>query len=187
MRKISKKLILILIVALLINVLCITNVNARDNYAYVAVTDDIGSTYSENDRKTAARYYRSLRYNVGTSTDPTKTELWENLYADVQFFSTHGDWDRIMFKDTGILAGEGKMWCGLDHIGTDEVHWDADTILVTYSACKTAQNLDSGLAYKTAERGAELVLGFRNEIYALDATLWNEYYNASLASGCRSI
>lgn len=177
----------ILFSILIINIITISKVEARDNYAYIAVSDDIGSTYAEQDKNTTSSLYSLLKYNVGTNVDPSKTVLWENLYADVQFFSTHGDWDRIIFHNTGIKVGSGGQWYGIDHIGTDEVHWDADTILVTYSACKTAQNLDSGLSYKTAERGADVVVGFRNEIYSADAVLWNKYYNTALATGYRCI
>ena len=32
--------------------------------------------------------------------------------------------------------------------GTNDVHWDADTDLVIYLACYTAQDLENGLARK---------------------------------------
>ena len=67
--------------------------------------------------------------------------------------------------------------------GTNDVHWDADTDLVIYLACYTAQDLENGLARKTMDRGAENVIGWRRRIWADDANEWANYFSASIAAG----
>ena len=180
---IIKLFTLILVIILILNIICITNVKARDNYAYAACNSDLG-TYAQQAINNANSMYLMLKYNAYSKKDPNKSELWKNLYADVQYFFVHGDWDRIIFPETGILAGSGGMWFGLDHIGTDDVNWDTDTILVTYVGCNTSRDDNySGISGKTCERGANLVLGFRNKITNIDAMEWSRYYNAALATG----
>lgn len=166
------------------------NVLARDNFAFSVATavSDLNTVQDMND---AANAYANAGYHSYGVTDPTSQELWENLYADVQFFSAHGNVNNVQFTETGIAVGDTRpLDCSGKikyFIGTNAVHWDADTILVTYSSCNSAganNNKDpNSIVYKTAERGASVVLGFRDTIEAPSATAWASRYNQKLGEG----
>lgn len=185
----SKKYIQIMIVILLILVWSTIfffnyKIYARDNYAYAASSYTTTKEIADQTVNGARYYMGKVGYRTGQHIDPSKQTLWENLYADVQIFLSHGDWDRITFKNTGILAGASQNWVGLDHIGTNDVHWDTDTILVTYMSCNGSKdNNPNGLAGKTANRGADIVVGFRQEINAYSAMLWCDAFMSALARG----
>lgn len=185
LKKIAKILMIILLVIIWSIMPFMSNkVYARDNYAYSA-SSYTTKQYIANQTISDTRYYMGKAgYNTGGDIDPSRQRLWENLYADVQIFLSHGDWDRITFANTGILAGASQNWVGKDHIGTDDVHWDADTILVVYSSCYSSKDNNlNGLSGKTALKGADIVIGFRDEIPDLSALLWNETFMSELANG----
>lgn len=184
----SKKIFNIMVIALLILVCMMSTMNykvyGRDNYAYAASSYTTDKEYADQTVNGARYYMQKVGYRTGQHIDPSKQTLWENLYADVQIFLSHGDWDRITFKNTGILAGASQNWVGLDHIGTNDVHWDADTILVTYMSCNGSKdNNRNGLAGQTSQRGADCVVAFREEIHSLSAMLWCDAFMSSLARG----
>lgn len=165
-----RKIVYVLIIMLLMLSILIASLNykiyARDNYAYSASSYTTKQNIANQTISDTRYFMGKAGYRTGGNIDPSKQTLWENLYADVQIFLSHGDWDRITFADTGILAGASQNWIGIDHIGTDDVHWDADTILVLYTSCYGSKdNNVNGLAEKTAYRGADIVIGFRDKIH----------------------
>lgn len=176
------KLIVVTFLITLILVLSSSKVIGRDNYAFSAgtVSDDINTKQDILDSSNA---YSNAGYRVGAILDPSKQQLWENLYADVQFFSTHGNVQWINFVNSGIAVGDTNDF----YIGTNAVHWDADTILVTYSSCNSAgangNNDTNSIACKTAERGADVVVGFRKEIDVGSSRNWANRYNTRLSQG----
>lgn len=157
-------------------------VMARNNYAFSAGTtlDNINTVQDINDSSNA---YATAGYRTYSMVDPTYAKLAENLYADVQFFSTHGNLDFINFKKCGIQVGNSNSI----YIGTNSINWNDDTILVTYSSCNSAgkegNSSTDSISYKTAEKGANVVVGFRNTIDSGSATNWAKRYNNRLAQG----
>ncbi len=182
--KFGIRLLIVLLVAILImNITFSTNVRARDNYAYIVASSYYFDSAADYVRSKLPFWYGRLKYNVGTDSDPTPTEFWESLYADVQYLYGHGDWDRFWTKNVGLIVGDGRKYDGRHHFGTNDVHWDTDTILVVYAACKTAENLEDGLAVETCRSGADNVIGWRNPIWSDHAAYWGEYFAASVATG----
>lgn len=159
-----------------------SQVMARNNYAFSAGTtlDNINTVQDINDSSNA---YATAGYRTYSMVDPTYAKLAENLYADVQFFSTHGNLDFINFKNCGIQVGNSNSI----YIGTNSVNWNNDTILVTYSSCNSAgtggNSSTDSISCKTAESGANVAVGFRNTIDAGSATNWAKRYNNRLAQG----
>ena len=133
--------------------------------------------------KDAVNSYYIAGYHSHGAIDPTTQALWENLYADVQFFSCHGNVNLIRFANSGIRVGNSS---GI-YIGTNSVHWDFDTILVTYSSCNSGginNNVDSNsIVAATANRGANVTVGWRTPINPYSATSWNKRYNEKLSQG----
>lgn len=177
----KKTLLSILLIVILLITLS-TSVMARDNYAFSAGTT-AGGINTIQDINDASNAYRTAGYRTYSMGDPSQQRLWENLYADVQFFSTHGNVQFINFSNCGIHVGDTNSY----YIGTNAVHWDADTILVTYSSCNSAgadgNNDVNSITCKTAERGATVSVGFRNTIDAGSSKNWAKRYNDRLAQG----
>lgn len=163
---------------------------ARDNFAFSVATQYDGLNTIQ-DMNNAANAYAAAGYHSYGVTDPTPQALWENLYADVQFFSSHGNVNHVQFSETGIVVGNSGNYVvdGVTKyfIGTNAVHWDADTILVTYSSCNSAgannNNDTNSITCKTAERGATVTVGFREKINAGSSENWNARYNQKLSEG----
>lgn len=176
----------IVILIFLTNIICVNSIGARNNTAVIVTSNTLTSEYAQQYINGNSSLYTMLGYNVVKHIDPSKTQLFADLWSEVQLLCTHGDWDRILYKNIGLLAGKGGMWYGTEHIGTDDVYWN-NVRLVTYMACKTAERLDSGLCYKTMEGGADVVVGFRENIYVLDAIAWSKYFNGALSTGMRNI
>lgn len=179
----TKLITVVIIVILLTNVIFFTNVKARDNTVYI-----MGTSYYFGNAATylidkLPFWYRRLNYNVITQDNPTTSEFWESLYADVQILDGHGDWDRFWSKDTGLIVGDSRTYDGKYHYGTNDVHWQYDTLLVVYLACQTAKNTENGLAAKTCESGADNVIGWSETVYSDDLAYWSDYFSASLAAG----
>lgn len=162
-------------------------VAARDNTALsVGTIQNLLDTTEAG--KAAATSYHNAGYTSYYGTDLSKNTLYSYLYADVQFFSAHGASNRIIFKESGIIVGEDGFGTSdgvtRGYIGTNNVHWDADTILVTYTSCSSAKdNSWDTIAGKTCQRGANTVIGFRKDINALSSTPWTKRYNEKLAEG----
>ena len=167
-----------------------SSVQARDNFA-LSVATQFNGLNTVQDMNNAANSYADAGYHSYGITDPTAQQLWENLYADVQFFSTHGGLNNIEFSQTGIIVGDTGNYningTTKQMIGTNAVHWDADTILVTYSSCRSAGENDqsnaNSITAQTAQRGADVAVGFRDDINSGSSTNWNERYNERLAAG----
>lgn len=183
------KLTLIVLLIMLLICSLVRYVSARDNFAFsVATQSGINTVQDMND---AANAYYAAGYHSYGLTDPSTQTLWENLYADVQFFASHGDVNNVQFAESGIVVGNtGYYDCGgttKQLIGTNAVHWDADTILVTYSSCNSAgannNNDTNSITCKTAEKGATVAVGFRGEINTGSATNWDKRYNQKLGEG----
>lgn len=180
----TKLLIIILVVMFLSNLIFLTNVKGRDNTTYL-----MGSSYYFGNASTYILdklpfWYRNcLGYNIISQDNPTTTQFWESLYADVQILDGHGDWDRFIAKNVGIITGNGRDIDGKHYFGTNDVHWKYDTDLVIYLACKTAQDLENGLAMKTLESGAQNVIGWLGPIRSDDAAYWANYFSASAGAG----
>lgn len=68
--------------------------------------------------KDAVNSYYIAGYHSHGAIDPTTQALWENLYADLQFFSCHGNVNLIRFANSGIRVGN---FSGI-YIGTNSVH-----------------------------------------------------------------
>lgn len=181
-------------------------VMARDNFAYAAGIQDKGSIYpiaddfdSMDSCLNAMRAYQNAGYNVSGHLNPTKQTLWENLYASVQFFMGHASTQHINFKYSGIIGGidrviditeKGKVkYENVEFIGTNNIHWDADTILVTYAGCNTAGT--NGIATQdtpsitrtTVLEGATGALGFKDTVNVFSLQTWCDRYNQKLGEG----
>lgn len=178
----KKKTLLSILLIIILLITLSTSVMARDNYAFSAGTTS-GGINTIQDINDASNAYRNAGYRTYSMGDPSQQRLWENLYADVQFFSTHGNVQFINFSNCGIHVGDTNSY----YIGTNAVHWDADTILVTYSSCNSAgangNNDVNSITCKTAERGATVSVGFRNTIDAGSSKNWAKRYNDRLAQG----
>lgn len=125
--------------------------------------------------------------------------MWENLYATVQYFGGHGSVNLILVGGTtgisnggdrtsNVTADNGKTtFENVQFIGTDSVHWDADTDLVSYVACNTAGTNNTvasdSLARSTCARGATVVLGYTTEIHRVSVPNWSNRYNEKLGQG----
>ena len=183
---IKKKVLIILSIFICLIFLFTTSVRARDNFA-LAVGTEFGGINTKMDMINARTAYSGVGFRSSGLIDPGVVELWENLYADVQFFATHGDFNHIQFANSGILIDDGGVYGGKSYIGTNAVHWDYDTMLVTYATCnssgKNNQIDNNSIAYKTAIRGADIVVGFRNEIDTDSCTKWSKLYNQAMSVG----
>ncbi len=180
----TKLCIIAILVILIFNMLFNTNIKARDNTAYVMSSKYYFGTDADNVVSRIPFWYRRVDYNVIAHQDPSKTDFWESLYADVQYLYGHGDWDRFWTKNVGLIVGNGRVYDGIHHFGTNDVHWDTDTILVVYAACLTSKDDNSnGLAAKTCERGADNVIGWRNKIWSDDCYSWGNNFSQGLALG----
>lgn len=200
------KLLCFGVIIILLNIIG-TPVFARDNYAYAAGiqhnTDNLIPWLDDfdamDDCLDAMRAYQNAGYDVGGHINPPKQIFWENLYATVQFFAGHGNTDHINFTSTGIIEGndrtvdfyqDGKLaFENCQMVGTNSVHWDADTILVTYSGCNTAGT--NGVATAETEsitrstvlRGSTAALGFTEKINVFTMDDWSARYNQKLGEG----
>lgn len=187
---IKKKSTIFFTIAVLFTIIILINsstiVLGRDNYAI-----GIGSVEGDLDTRQyvseAITAYKSAGYRVYGVANPGKQHLWEQLYADVQFFNGHGSEDWVTTAISGIIVGSDKKYGNKDCIGTDTVHWDADTILVIYASCEGAgsngYNNANSVARKTAQRGADVVIAWRSTINSESTGQWTKRYNDALASG----
>lgn len=162
----------------------------RDNYAIGIATIEDNGEFLWDSRASISEIitaYNRAGYRVYGVGNPGKQHLWEQLYADVQCFLCHGNQDCVVTAISGIVAGSDRMYGNKDCIGTDSVHWDADTILVIYGSCQGAG--DNGVinknsvGYKTAVRGAQVVMAWRSSVNIPNLEKWTKYYNNRLADG----
>ena len=183
---IKKKVFIILSIFICLIFLLTTSVSARDNFA-LAVGTEFGGINTRKDMRDARTSYSGAGFRSSGLMDPGVVELWENLYADVQFFATHGNVNHIQFANSGIMIDDGGIHGGKQYIGTNAIHWDYDTMLVTYATCNSSgkdnQIDNNSIAYKTAIRGADIVVGFRNEIDTSSCTEWSKRYNQAMSVG----
>lgn len=183
----TKLITIILVVIFFTNLIFLANVKGRDNTTYIVSTNYYIGSYANDLLSKMPFWYRNIGYNVTTHSDPSISEFWEKLYADVQILNGHGQPGYYFTKNTGLIVGNGidatENGNKMHLFGTNDVHWDADTDLVIYLACYTAQDLENGLARKTMDRGAENVIGWRRRIWADDANEWANYFSASIAAG----
>ena len=163
---------------------------ARDNYAIgIATIDDEGGFLwdTRNSISQVIGAYSRAGYRVYGVGNPGKQHLWEQLYADVQCFLCHGNPDCVVTAVSGIVAGSDRTYNGRECIGTDSVHWDADTILVVYGSCQAMGNdgviSENSVGYKTGVRGARVVVGWRSSIEISSVEEWTINYNNRLADG----
>ena len=191
---IKKKSIVFFIISVLVTVILLFElagvVLARDNYAIGIATIEDNGEFLWDSRASISEIitaYNRAGYRVYGVGNPGKQHLWEQLYADVQCFLCHGNQDCVVTAISGIVAGSDRMYGNKDCIGTDSVHWDADTILVTYGSCQGAG--DNGVinknsvGYKTAVRGAQVVMAWRSSVNIPNLEKWTKYYNNRLADG----
>lgn len=181
----------ILLVLLFVFTLFSSNVLASQNLAYSVATQSggINTIQMMND---AAYSYLDTGYHTYGVTDPEPGDFNEYLYADVQFFVTHGGTDNVQFSKTGICVGNTKTLT-IDGVskkfwGTNSINWSGSgTLLVTYLSCNDAGVNNTpdrnSISYKTAERGAQVTLGFREEIVLGSAENWAKRYNERLGQG----
>ncbi len=191
---IKKKSIVFFIISVLVTVILLFElagvVLARDNYAIGIATIEDNGEFLWDSRASISEIitaYNKAGYRVYGVGNPGKQHLWEQLYADVQCFLCHGNQDCVVTAISGIVAGSDRMYGNKDCIGTDSVHWDADTILVIYGSCQGAG--DNGVinknsvGYKTAVRGAQVVMAWRSSVNIPNLEKWTKYYNNRLADG----
>ena len=191
---IKKKSIVFFIISVLVTVILLFElagvVLARDNYAIGIATIEDNGEFLWDSRTSISEIitaYNRAGYRVYGVGNPGKQHLWEQLYADVQCFLCHGNQDCVVTAISGIVAGSDRMYGNKDCIGTDSVHWDADTILVIYGSCQGAG--DNGVinknsvGYKTAVRGAQVVMAWRSSVNIPNLEKWTKYYNNRLADG----
>ncbi len=159
-KKIFKSIITVVSIIIILGLS--TTVYGRDNLAFSAgTTNGINTVEDVND---AMNSYSNAGYRRYSCIDPSRDTLWSYLYADVQFFPTHGSLTSISFTNSGIRVGNDSG----NYIGTNSVHWDADTILVTYASCQgagTNNNFsENSITYQTALRGSDVAVGFRDSV-----------------------
>lgn len=189
----KRSIIFLSIIVLLTVIMLFTSsgvVFGRDNYAIgIATVEDNGEFLldTRGSVSEAITAYSRAGYRVYGVGNPGKQHLWEQLYADVQFFNCHGNQDCVVTAISGIVVGSDRMYSNKDCIGTDSVHWDADTILVIYGACQGAGNNgvinNNSVAYKTAVRGAQVVMAWRSSVGSDSLRDWTRNYNNRLADG----
>ena len=183
---ILKKISILIIICIILLSLSV-NTLARDNFALGVGTIDNKGITTTQDVEDALTVYLNAGYNVYGVADPGLQHFWEQLYADIQFFSSHGDVNSITFKESGIVAGNTRYYNEIPCIGTNIVNWGADTILVIYSSCESAGTngvaSTNSIAYKTALRGSEVVIGWRSAIQLQSARIWTQCFNLALGSG----
>ena len=202
---IKTKILALTIMVILISGLLSTysGVFARSNWAYAAglkydIPDNIFDMDPTNQCVNALNAYQNAGFSVGGHINPTKQILWENLYATVQYFNGHGNVDLLLLGNTGIINGADrtmnvttdngkKTFENVQFIGTNTVHWDADTDLVSYLACNTAGVNNSvasdSLARSTCYRGATVVFGYTSEVHTVSLGSWSDRYNEKLGQG----
>ena len=191
---IKKKSIVFFIISVLVTVILLFElagvVLARDNYAIGIATIEDNGEFLWDSRASISEIitaYNRAGYRVYGVGNPGKQHLWEQLYADVQCFLCHGNQDCVVTAISGIVAGSDRMYGNKDCIGTDSVHWDADTILVIYGSCQgTGDNgviNKNSVGYKTAVRGAQVVMAWRSSVNIPNLEKWTKYYNNRLADG----
>lgn len=201
--KLRKGLCILLLFLMVISIS--TGVYARDNFAYAAgiqynldnLIPWIDDFDAYDDCYNAMVAYQNAGYNVAGHTNPSKETLWTNLYATVQFFVGHGSTQFITFEDSGIVLGSdlttdisikgNQTLEDVQFVGTESVHWDADTILVTYSCCDGAGTngviADRSLVRATCEEGADVTVGFTNTVHPMYMDDWTDRYNQQLGAG----
>ena len=180
----KRKIANILFVIMIIVFTFYTPIFARDNTALSVATAYEEKTNTLDACNNAAQCYYDAGYTSYIGCDLDASMLYSYLYADVQFFCTHGAYDNIKYETTGIAKGDGITIGNRQYIGTNQVHWYADTILVTYVSCEGAKDssLDT-IAGATWQRGADTVLAFNKEIDLSTATSWSNRYNKKLQEG----
>ena len=206
MMKVKLKKVLIVTSTLILISGAFTNfskVYARSNWAYAAglkydVPDNIFDMNPTNQCNKALAAYSNAGFATGGHLNPDKITLWENLYATVQYFTGHGGVNFILLGNSGILNGSdetvtvttdnGKtVFSDVQFVGTNSVHWDADTDLVSYLACNTAGTdgnvASDSLARSTCYKGATVVLGFTTEVNTVSLESWSNRYNEKLGQG----
>ena len=188
-----KKIITIFLVVILLNIYMFSGntVFASQNLAFSVATkfDDLDTIDVVAD---AAQKYLDVGYHSYAIGNPEPEIFGEYLYADVQLFATHGSPDHISYSKTGICVGDSITY-PVDQklrrfFGTNDIPWrESGTILVTYLCCNTAgvDNVPdrTSISYKTAESGAQVTLGFREEIHLPSVTSWSSRYNEKLSQG----
>lgn len=205
MKLIKKSFILVIMVILISGLLSTySGVYARSNWAYAAglkydVPDNIFDMDATDPCNKAINAYKNAGFSVGSHVNPSKSTLWENLYATVQYFYGHGNVNfALLGTSTGIINGSDrtatvttdngkKVFSNVQFIGTDSVHWDADTDLVSYMCCNTAGENNSvasdSLARSTCYRGATVVFGYTSEVHTVSLGNWSDRYNEKLGQG----
>lgn len=192
MRTRKSKIQISIIILTILLLLCSfsSTVFGRDNYAIgIATIEDNGQFLLDTRESVseAITAYQKAGYRVYGVGNPGKQHLREQLYADVQFFNCHGNQECVVTAISGIVVGSDRMYGNKDCIGTNSVHWDADTILVIYAACQGAGNdginNPNSVARKTAERGADVVMAWRSSVETTSLRAWTRNYNNALANG----
>lgn len=179
----NRKICSMLIILLILFSLC-SQVMARDNTALSVATAFDPNANTLNICNNSSQHYANAGYTSYIGCDLDANTLYSYLYADVQFFAAHGAEDNIKFEYSGICKGKTETIGNRTYIGTNDVHWDADTILVTYLACQCAKDSSwDTVAGATCNRGANTVVGFNNVIYIASAESWTDRYNAKLEQG----
>lgn len=172
----------------------------NSNSAFVAGTNTpffhphLPQLNTETQAENAKNIYNSCGYNTSKVIDPDKNTLKNGLLSKVVFISCHGNWDHIQFKNQGFSLGKENIdsvtkvnFIGLEDISIN--NWKSNVKLISYIACYSAANSkvnkkpEESLTYKTAERGAEIALGFTNEINSFEAIDWTKKYNEKLRDG----
>lgn len=149
---------------------------------------------TETQAENTKNIYNSCGYNTSKVIDPDKNTLKNGLLSKVVFISCHGNWNHIQFKNQGFGLGKENVnpvtkvnFIGLEDISRN--NWKSNVKLISYIACYSAANSqenkkpEDSLTYKTAERGAEIALGFTNEINSFEAIDWTKKYNEKLRDG----
>lgn len=119
--------------------------------------------------------------------NPSYMSLLSNLSAEVQFMSAHGNIDNIKFLKSGITVGGDISNSDIQFVGTNNIKtWENNTSLVSYISCYSAGNgelNDYSITYQTVVEGAEVALGFKDQIVNVSSESWTKRYNEKLADG----
>ncbi len=171
--------------------ICILTISVNATISGFATS--IGSRYNNIDTQYsivhAADCYNRYGYSQSNSImDPVYILRLSNMSAKVQFYNEHGNVDVVRGLNSGIKVGNNLTYNGVEYIGTDvfDTWFSAGTVLVTYVACLTAGDgvPDNGsIAYQTALKGANLVVGFKKSIDTNSLGEWATHYNNRLGWG----
>lgn len=165
----------------------VTNVAAYNSHNYDYYDSSLDSRPSAY---TAASLQQSMGYNSYCATNADASVAHENIKTDSVFFvNSHGFYLNDQNKGGGVLFGDStnliavqnySFWYGsnpkyLSSLANGEL---GDVLLAVYLACYSAYTnpYNDNLLDQTVAKGADVAIGFMNEINSAKAKSWSEHF-----------